>query len=90
MTDTERADAIRSILGGYTEDELFAAFDAVADPYDWRAPIDSYVDPADVNRIVFAIKHYTATVPTLTVHQLKGVQLIRVRSIGYRMGPAGS
>ena len=70
---------------------LEAAFNMVADPNDWRAPIDAYV-PKDTDLVLLeeAIVFYTATTPTFTVALGKDqVMRIRVRADGYRAGPAG-
>jgi len=71
-----------------THDRLSAAFDLVRDPTDWRAPIDFtgdlHVD--DGLAAIEAIRFFTATTPTLEVLTTGEV---RIKSVGYRAGPAG-
>lgn len=70
----------------YTMDQLEKAFNSVQNKDDWRAAIDAPVDPeSDLILIEAAIQFYTATQAKF---EMVGDQL-RVRSIGYRMGPAG-
>lgn len=70
---------------------LRAAFKAVENPKDWRAPINATVDLAQpgsptIGAIREAVEWFTATVARVThVHGA----LIRVQAIGYRAGPAG-
>jgi len=69
--------------------ELRKAFDRVADPRDWRNPIDTeiYVETREeVELIKEAITFFTATVPTAD-GWLGGK--VRFKSEGYRNGPAG-
>jgi len=70
---------------GYTLGELKMAFDKVANPNDWRAPINAVIHKRDLNRVVAAIEFYTAT-ETKTNDLGNYVQ---VMSVGYRNGPAG-
>ncbi len=70
---------------------LTPVFDLVADPSDWRAAIDCNVDlsTADAPRlddIREAVEWFTATTAEIT--HVAG-PVVRVRSVGYRMGPAG-
>ncbi len=67
-----------------------AAFDFVADPKDWRAPIDALVSDyeacsysADV--IVDAVRFFTSTHCTYT----RVANGLRFEAIGYRGGPCG-
>lgn len=76
---------------------LRAAFDAVADRADWRAPINVLVMvPADVLAefralISEAVEFYTATEPTFHAWDRHGDQVeVRVGAVGYRNGPAGA
>jgi hypothetical protein len=62
------------------------AFRLVADPDDWKKPIDAIVPANRLTDVVKAIQFYTATETTVSV--LADGQF-RVKSIGYRMGPAG-
>ncbi len=74
------------VAAGMTHAELSAAFDTVADPSDWRAPIEAFVDAPAYARIAAAVEFFTAT-------KLSWVMLpngrFAVTSIGYRNGPAG-
>ncbi len=71
----------------YTQEQLKEAFDLLADPADWRAPIAVFLPGEHVNLAVEAIKHFTATVPTVMLDLTRMKYLIR--SEGYRAGPAG-
>ena len=62
------------------------AFHLVADPVDWRRPIDAIVPAAKLVDVVRAIQYYTATE---TIVSVATNGQFRVQSIGYRMGPAG-
>ena len=63
-------------------------FDLVADPADWKAPIDAFIkyawniSPEAVND---AIVHFTATEASF-IHETHG---FHVKAEGYRKGPAG-
>ena len=77
-----------------TQTQLDHAFEAVANPSDWRAPIDITLDVMGALEaaggwavVREAIQHFTATVPTI-VYGL-GARSARIRAIGYRAGPAG-
>lgn len=73
---------------------LSAAFDLVADPDDWKAPIDAVVtlphvmDGLEVKK---AVQFFTATEATISVVGLASETdiTVRVQAPGYRMGPAG-
>lgn len=76
-------------------DRLKIAFDLVADPKDWRAPIYAVVlvearDAVNVtvDEISAAITHYTATVPQVHVLSSPSGALL-FKAAGYREGPAG-
>jgi len=67
-----------------------SAFELVADPKDWKAPINKIVrfDAIEYtpDALAYAVKYMTATEVTMTPvsnHET------RVTSVGYRMGPAG-
>lgn len=82
---------------GYTHGELRTAFDMVADPDDWRAPIDSIVTERAVALVSSAVVFFTATVPQtrrMGAHEKRARRSpcenpVLVTSPGYRMGPAG-
>ncbi len=74
----------------YTQQELEAAFTLVHDPADWKAPICAAVKGEQVNVVVEAVKHFTATIPSVTYRETPahGITFL-IQSVGYRMGPAG-
>lgn len=76
-----------AVYEGYTQDQLKEAFDAVADPQDWKAEIATMVKGEMVLLAVAAIKFYTATVPEVKLHV--STMLYYIFSEGYRKGPAG-
>lgn len=68
-------------------DHLKELFDSVADPSDWRNPIDAVINLADFADIAEAVDFYTST-------DIESVELLpgnkcRVTAVGYRNGPAG-
>lgn len=71
----------------YSQEELEAAFNLVANPDDWKAPIYKILPNmgTDVRLIRAAICHFTATIPQIKF----GYDTVVVSSIGYRAGPAG-
>ena len=72
----------------YTEAQLEAAFDKVADPADWRNPIYEVVDRDAVEVTVRAIQHFTAA--PIQVIDLDWNDEFMIKSPGYRLGPAGA
>lgn len=72
---------------GVMKSQLSAAFDAVANPNDWKAPIDAWLDIKSPHlALVFkAIIFFTATNPRCV--EADG-QRIRIQAAGYRAGPA--
>lgn len=81
---------INAVDQDYAEKQalLEAAFHIVANPKDWKAPIDTVIaaHPTLLEMIADAIVHFTATVPTFVETEHGRV---RVRAAGYRAGPAG-
>lgn len=71
----------------FTEKELDWAFGLVADPSDWKAPIDARVAKDLVHQVVSAIRFYTAA--PIEVFPTEHPGSYRVTSCGYRLGPAG-
>lgn len=66
------------------------AFDRVKNKKDWKAPINIVIPtPTDreIADIAEAISHYTSTEAAFEPGPKPGT--IRVRAVGYRMGPAG-
>lgn len=89
MSKEETKAYVLSLMGGYEEDTLQAAFNEVKDKDDWKAPIKATVKdktPEELECIKFAVKFYTATEATITP---KGNGEALVEAVGYRMGPAG-
>lgn len=72
--------------GGFTVEELEAAFDAVKDGEHWKNPIDAEVG-ADMQDVLDkAIPWFTGT--TAAFHQVEGKEgMIRVTAPGYFAGP---
>lgn len=62
------ADFAASLLGGYTEAELSAAFSRVANKENWKLPIKSLLPSITSHKerakIAYAIKFYTGSVAT--------------------------
>jgi len=66
MTDQERAQAIRSLLGDYTQAELHEAFSAVQDRENWKRPIRATIPKTQVDVTRAAVIHFTGSVPIVT------------------------
>ena len=60
-----------SLLGGYTQAELEAAFALVAPKDNWKLPINAKLPgkttPAEIDKIAFAIGFFTGGVATFTL-----------------------
>lgn len=79
------------------------AFALVENKTDWKAPIDAFITTDEVRAVCEAIAFFTATTATVeyigfigepvTLDDWKrfkvGDHICRVRSVGYRRGPAG-
>lgn len=83
-------------FANYTEPELHAAFDRVADPDDWRAPINAIVPEEELPVTLAAIEFFTATKGKAEPSKWEVVppegevkKCVRVTAAGYRNGPAG-
>jgi len=86
MEQAAREAMIAQLLGGYTEQALKEAFEAVQDKDDWKAPIRALVAREDLGVTIKAIEHYTAT----NVYSDGDYgNFVGVYSVGYRNGPAG-
>lgn len=70
----------------FTQAQLEAGFNAVRNQADWKAPINAVVGESLVGLVYSAIMHFTATRPE--VMRLENGNF-SIKSIGYRMGPAG-
>lgn len=67
------------------------AFGQIHDPDDWRGPIDCVVPWSAANLYMDAIRFMTATEPEFDhVGRHGEVAMARLKSIGYRAGPAGA
>ena len=73
-------------IGGFTNDELKAAFNKVKPLPHWKDSIRSVVQPDALAVTVAAIAFYTATDTTVTIRST-GDYLIKAP--GYQAGPAG-
>ena len=77
--------------GGYDIANLQRAFDMIADPNDWRAPIRGECSFRDFAIIAVAVMFYTGTV--LEVIRSRNddelIKVLTVEAVGYRNGPAG-
>lgn len=92
ITANEKAQWIDNLTYGYGEEALKKAFDTVCDPNDWKGPIDCFVTADNVAVVVAAIQFYTATTPKVEAvkdNRTANSTLFRVKSEGYRKGPAG-
>lgn len=96
------ANALRKLEGrfddshkGFSRRQLQEAFEWVANPNDWKAPIDAFVPEHKVHVVRAAIEFFTAT--EVEIHEFMDIpsrhnvwkDWKRVRSKGYRYGPAG-
>lgn len=67
-----------------------SAFDQVCDKADWKGPIDCIVPWHAVHLYLEAVKFMTAAEVTFErCSDAQGNPAMRVRSVGYRAGPAG-
>jgi hypothetical protein len=68
-------------------EEMVEAFDLVADPDDWKAPVDGFIDEVDLVAVAAAVTYFTATVARATPGPIPG--RYHITADGYRAGPAG-
>jgi hypothetical protein len=73
--------------GGFTDDQIKAAFDLVADPDHWKNPIDAIIDRGQQEVVAVAISWYTAT--PAEFEETDDPDKVRVIAEGYFNGPAG-
>ena len=88
MTENQTQQFMKTIMGGYTEEQLQDAFNKVKNPDDWKAPIKATVEvegPEEVELICFAVNFYTAT-PCDACDEPDGKATFTAP--GYRRGPA--
>ena len=73
-------------MGGYTKEQLEAAFDAVKDQAHWKNPIDAVVEPTMRDVLEHAIPFFTGT--PADFDEVEGrPHVIRVMAAGYFAGP---
>jgi hypothetical protein len=70
----------------YSHEAMDAAFEAIRNPFDWKAPITAQVNLQDLGVTIAAIEYFTAT-PAYFVSQAGDT--VTIRAAGYRAGPAG-
>jgi hypothetical protein len=76
------------LRGGYTQEQLDAAFTLVAPSDNWKLPVNTFL-PGDLSvpelaLLTFAVPFYTGSVPTLTrCRDAWGVLGWRVTADGY-------
>jgi hypothetical protein len=75
------------VVPGYTRTALKKAFDAVADPDDWKAPIEATIHQSMLDVTAKAIWFFTGTSCRERVRWNDG--RVAIEATGYRMGPAG-
>lgn len=88
----DRAQVVEEHLGcSVTKGQLSDAFDAVANPQDWRAPILAWIWLGDLGLTRKAVAFYTATELRTTGQErrVNGRTEVEVAAAGYRAGPAG-
>lgn len=74
---------------GFTREELQRAFDQLANPKDWRAPIGPVNIPRDkLDLASAAVEFFTATEVKVVVDWPEAED-ITIEATGYRAGPAG-
>ena len=94
MDPTARAQAQAATDGferlqfGYTIAEMEAAFKAVQDLVNWKAPINAVIERDKLDLTLRAIEFYTGT-KGLWVPAGTDGSMVRVRAQGYAAGPAG-
>lgn len=76
---------VKRLQGGYTQEELQAAFDKVKNPEHWKARINALLEPGeDMDVIDYAIRYFTGTECWWNTRK---DGKIRVRAPGYWAGP---
>ncbi|GEM_PF-2845850 len=74
---------------GHTIANMRKAFDLLADPDDWRAPIDAWIDHRAYGLAAAAVEFFTCTELQIIGGPQPLTGRILVHADGYRMGPAG-
>lgn len=70
----------------FTQEQLEEAFKKVQNKEHWKNKIDSFCLSEDMPVVNEAIRHFTATEAEFTA---QGNGWMRVKALGYRLGPAG-
>ena len=73
--------------GGFSDDEIKAAFDLVKNADHWKNPIDAVIDRSSQDVVAVAIAWYTAT--PAEFEDTDEPDKVRVTAVGYFDGPAG-
>lgn len=87
MTEQERQQLAKQLQA--EKAELEPIFYQICDPKDCKAPIDALVRLEDKEKAARAIAFFTATDATFEEPTPPRAGWVRVKSIGYRAGPAG-
>lgn len=66
--------------GGYSQEELEAAFNKVKNTEHWKNPVDAVIDAADMRVVSFAIPWFTST---QAIFETLGDGKLRVTADGY-------
>jgi hypothetical protein len=74
---------------GYKVSEIRKVFDAMADPDDWRAPIEAWIDHKLFGIAAVATEFFTCTELKVIGGPEPLTGRILVQADGYRNGPAG-
>ena len=73
----------------FTIAELRTAFEKVQNPDDWKGPIEAVIPLGDRKVTEASVEFFTATKAQIELHMYIYPPCVSVRSVGYRMGPAG-
>ena len=80
----------RSGMSGFSKNQLTAAFEKVQNQDDWKAPISAVIDISEGPIVEASIAYFTSTAADFLPIKCGGkAGKYRVKSIGYRAGPAG-
>ena len=77
-----------NLVCGFTQPQLKAAFDAVCDKTDWKAPVYAWVGYRELAVTLLAIEFFTGTVGEVRESKNHGRDVL-VHAHGYRNGPCG-
>lgn len=76
-------------IGNEKAAEYRRAFSKIKPDEDWRGPVEGYVKAEELVTTIEAIMFMTATECTVEPVMVDNIPAFKVRSIGYRAGPAG-